>query len=285
VLAVRRWMPAMAESSVGRFDVTGFALLSLCMAALSLSLDAPLPDHRLAVAAGLLLLSLLAAFGYVLHARRHPAPLFRLGLFDEPNFTVGLVGNLVSRVGVAAVPFLLPLLLQLQLGYSPLRSGLMMVPAAAAGIVTKYWVSGLVRRHGYEKFLIWNTMVVGGAVTSLALVSPDWPLWALLLQLAVFGGANSMQFAAMNSVTLKDLSRADAGSGNSLFSMVQMLAMGLGASIGGGLVSLLSDQLSSTQTAFRLAFVVVGLLTLASALVFRRLDGTRTPKAGAATPR
>ena len=36
-----------------------------------------------------------------------------------------------------------------------------------------------------------------------------------------------MQFAAMNSVTLKGLSREDAGSGNSLFSMVQMLAIGL----------------------------------------------------------
>jgi predicted MFS family arabinose efflux permease len=81
-----------------------------------------------------------------------------------------------------------------------------------------------------------------------------------------------MQFAAMNSVTLKGLSSADAGSGNSLFSMVQMLAIGLGVSIGGGLVNVFSDQWGSAATGFRLSFVCVGLITLVSALVFRKLD-------------
>jgi MFS family permease len=93
-----------------------------------------------------------------------------------------------------------------------------------------------------------------------------------LAVLAVFGAANSMQFAAMNSVTLKGLSHEDAGSGNSLFSMVQMLAMGLGVSIGGGLVNLFTMQLGSAATGFRLSFVCVGTITLVSALVFRRLE-------------
>jgi MFS family permease len=88
----------------------------------------------------------------------------------------------------------------------------------------------------------------------------------------VFGAANSMQFAAMNSVTLKGLHKNDAGSGNSLFSMVQMLAMGLGATIGGGLVGLLSHDLGSTALAFRYTFIAVGVITLLSGVVFRWLD-------------
>jgi MFS family permease len=98
------------------------------------------------------------------------------------------------------------------------------------------------------------------------------PLFVEIAVLVVFGAANSMQFAAMNSVTLKGLSHEDAGSGNSLFSMVQMLAMGLGVSIGGGLVNLFSAQLGSPAMGFRLSFVCVGVITLVSALVFRRLE-------------
>jgi hypothetical protein len=98
------------------------------------------------------------------------------------------------------------------------------------------------------------------------------PLVIEIAILAVFGACNSMQFAAMNSVTLKGLSIKDAGSGNSLFSMVQMLAIGLGVSIGGGLVSVFSANLGSAALAFRIAFVCVGLVTLGSAIVFRFLD-------------
>ncbi|MGK3856652.1 hypothetical protein ABI013_15355, partial [Enterococcus faecium] len=83
-------------------------------------------------------------------------------------------------------------------------------------------------RFGYDRFLLINTAIVGISIVSFALITPGWPLAASIVQLAVFGASNSMQFAAMNSVTLKGLRKEDAGSGNSLSSMVQMLAIGLG---------------------------------------------------------
>jgi EmrB/QacA subfamily drug resistance transporter len=283
IWAVRRFMPVGQLDDVPAFDFMGFGLLSLCMVAVSLALDPPVTSHRALWCVGLLVLGVASALAYIPHARRRRSPLFRLGLFREPNFSVGLVGNLVARIGSSAVPFLLPLLLQLQLGYTPLHSGLMMIPAALAGILSKSWVSGLVKRFGYETFLLVNTMIVGASIVSFALITPQWPLWAQIIQLAIFGAANSIQYAAMNSVTLKDLSRADAGGGNSLFSMVQMLAMGMGATIGGGLVGLLSHELSGTAAAFRYTFIIVGLVTLASGAVFRWLDDT-TPKVKADTP-
>ncbi|MGJ7566042.1 multidrug transporter subunit MdtD [Variovorax sp. GB1R11] len=273
--AVRRFVPLGRLDDAPRFDFVGFGLLSLCMVAFSLAIDVPTATHRGAWSAGLFALSAVSALAYLPHARRRRSPLFRLGLFREPNFGVGLLGNLVARIGSSAVPFLLPLFLQLQLGYSPLHSGLMMIPAALAGIVTKSWISGLVNRFGYDSFLLGNTLIVGSSIVSFCLISPEWPLWAQVVQLAVFGGANSMQFAAMNSVTLKGLGKADASSGNSLFSMVQMLAIALGATIGGGLVGLLSGELASTALAFRYTFIAVGVITLLSAGVFRWLDEAR----------
>jgi len=272
LIAVRRYLPDGASHDTPPFDFLGCALLSLCMVAFSLAVDAPVQDHRVLWSTGLFVLSLFAALAYIPYARGRLNPLFRLALFLEPNFSVGLVGNLVCRVGSSAVPFLLPLLMQLQLGYTPLHSGLMMLPAALAGTVAKRWIAPLVRRFGYETFLLVNTLVVGGSIVAFALISKGTPLAIEMFVLAVFGASNSMQFAAMNSVTLKGLSREDAGSGNSLFSMVQMLAIGLGVSIGGGLVNLFSEQWGSAAMGFRLSFVCVGMITLVSALVFRRLD-------------
>ncbi|MDB6002081.1 MAG: drug resistance transporter, drug:H+ antiporter-2 family protein [Rhizobacter sp.] len=280
--AVRRFVPEGRLEEAPPFDFVGFTLLSLCMVAFSLALDPPVRSHHAAWSAGLFATSALSVLAYLPHARRRRSPLFRLGLFREPNFSVGLLGNLLARIGSSAVPFLLPLLLQLQLGYSPVHSGLMMVPAALAGIVSKSWISGLVERYGYDHFLLVNTVIVGGSIVSFALITPDWPLWVQIVQLAVFGAANSMQFAAMNSVTLKGLDKKDAGSGNSLFSMVQMLALGMGATIGGGLVALLSGELQSTALAFRYTFVVVGVVTLLSGWVFRWLDDVELKPAGAA---
>jgi fucose permease len=172
------------------------------------------------------------------------------------------------------VPFLVPLLLQLELGYTPLHSGLMMLPAALSGAVAKRWIAPLIRRYGYDTFLLVNTLIVGASIVAFALISRNTPAIVAILVLAIFGAANSMQFAAMNSVTLKGLSHEDAGGGNSLFSMVQMLAMGLGVSISGTLVKLFADQSGSTTFGFRMSFVCVGVITLIAALIFRRIEET-----------
>jgi EmrB/QacA subfamily drug resistance transporter len=279
LLAVHRCLPEDAMTEVAPFDWIGGGLLSLCMVAFSLALDAPMTDHRAAWSGALFALSALAVLAYVLYARRWRNPLFELRLFREPNFSVGLIGNLVCRIGCSAVPFLLPLLMQLQLGYTPLHSGLMMLPVAIAGTLNKPWVAPLVKRFGYDTFLRVNTMVAGLCILSFAAISPGWPVALQIVQLAIFGAANSMQYAAMNSVTLKGLSPRDAASGNSLFSMVQMLAISLGVTIGGGLVGVFgghgSGHGNATGFGFAMSFLCMGVVTLLSTLVFRRLDAAR----------
>lgn len=284
LFAVARYMPDGRGDRTPRFDVIGCGLLSLCMAAFSLAVDAPMQNHRAAWSIGLFVLSVAAALAYIPHARRHREPLFRLGLFREPNFSIGLAGNLVARIGASAIPFLVPLLMQMQLGYSPIHAGLMMLPAALSGTLAKGWIVPLVKRFGYRDFLRVNTLVVGASIMAFALVSPDSSPIVAIVILAIFGGANSMQFAAMNSATLKDLSREDAGSGNSLFSMVQMLALGLGVSIGGDLVQMFAAHWGSTQGGFEFSFICVGVITLLSALLFRRIDNAPPARVKAAAP-
>ncbi len=89
---------------------------------------------------------------------------------------MGLLGNLFARIGNGAMPFLIPLMLQVSMGYSPLDAGLMMLPVTAAGMASKRLATMLIERHGYRRVLVVNTFVVGLVMASFALISPTRPL-------------------------------------------------------------------------------------------------------------
>lgn len=262
---------------VGRFDIKGYLILAVVMLALTLALDG-LAELRLAHALVLVLFVLAFACltAYGLHATRSPHPLFSLELFRIHTFSVGLLGNLFARIGSGAMPYLLPLLLQVSLGYTPFHAGLMMLPVAAAGMVSKRIVTALITRHGYRRVLLVNTVLVGLAMASFGLISLEQPLWIRLVQLAIFGAVNSIQFTAMNTLTLKDLDHEGASSGNSLFSLVQMLSMSLGVTVAGALLTTftsLFERIAPSQTlpAFHATFVCVGVITALSAWIFGQL--------------
>jgi MFS family permease len=155
---------------------------------------------------------------------------------------------------------------------------MMMLPTSAAAIISKQLVTPLITRVGYRRMLIVNTVLVGAAMASFSLISTAQPLWLMILQLAFFGGVNSLQFTAMNTVTLKDLEGGAASSGNSLLSMVQMLSMSLGVAAAGGLLATFVDAYGHGRElfAFHSTFVCVGSMTAASAWIFWQLSADVT---------
>ncbi|HEY8878074.1 MAG TPA: multidrug transporter subunit MdtD [Roseateles sp.] len=277
-LATLRYMPVPAPVSTGRFDLAGYLMLAFGMAALSLALDG-LSGLGLRQASVLLLMifGLASLTAYWLHALRRPDPLFSPRLFQVGSLRIGLLGNLFSRLGSSCMPFLIPLLLQVTMGYSPAQAGMMMLPVALASMSMKRITTPLITRHGYRKVLTVNTLLVGLTMASFAFSSPDQPLALRIVQLALFGAVNSMQFTAMNTLTLKDLEPIMASSGNSLLSMVQMLAMGMGVAAAGAVLAAFTahfgmDGVQTLQT-FRATFACMALITMASAAIFWQLEG------------
>ncbi len=258
-----------------RFDLSGYLLLAVGMVTISFALDgvAELGLQHATVLV-LLILSLACFTAYGLHAARRPDPIFSLTLFRIHTYSVGLLGNLFARIGTGSMPYLIPLLLQVSLGFSPLQAGLMMLPVAAAGMGAKRITTPLILRYGYRNVLVSNTLLVGMVIASFVLSSTREPLWLRLIHLALFGGLNSLQFTAMNTLTLKDLGREGASSGNSLFSVVQMLAMSLGVTVAGALLTTFQQSpgdASHTLHAFHATFICVGVITCASAWIFMQL--------------
>jgi EmrB/QacA subfamily drug resistance transporter len=277
-IATLAWMPDSRPAAVPRFDATGYLMIAIGMVTVSLSLDG-LSELGMRHASVLVLLvfGFASLTAYWLHAAQRPDPLFPPQLFAVHTFSIGLLGNLFARIGSGSMPFLIPLLLQVSLGFSPAQAGLMMIPVAAAAILCKSLVTPLITLVGYRRVLVTNTIVVGLAIASFALFHPESPLWLRIVQLAIFGAANSLQFTAMNTITLKDLDTAGASSGNSLLSMVQMLSMSLGVAVAGALLATFSSMsgggsLAQALPAFHATFVAVGLITCASGWIFWQLS-------------
>ena len=278
-IAARRYLPDFRGVERNRLDVPGYGLLALGMALVLLSVDglSALGLHG-ATSLVVLVTGLACLAAYWLRAGRQAHPLFPPSLFRVPALSIGLTGNLISRLGSSAVPFLIPLMLQLSLGYSPAQAGMMMLPMALAGMLIKRFATWSITRYGYRRVLVINTACVGGMIASFALISGTEPVWLLVLQFYLFGSCNSLQFTAMNTLTLRDLDTAQASSGNSLLSMVQMLAMSLGVALAAAVLGGFAETLQAEadparmQQAFRYTFICMGGMTLASAWVFWQLS-------------
>ncbi len=275
-IATFAFMPESRLPKVAPFDGSGYALLATGMVAISFAIDGLSElSFRHATVLMLLVFGLATLVAYWLRAAQQPYPLFAPSLFKTSTFSIGLLGNLFSRLGSGSMPFLIPLLLQVSMGYTPLHSGLMMLPTSMGAILSKRLATPLITRFGYRRTLVVNTFLVGTAMASFALISGAEPLWLGILQLGLFGIVNSLQFTAMNTVTLKDLAGVAASSGNSLLSMVQMLSMSLGVAAAGGLLTTFVDIFGRERvqglSAFHATFVCVGLMTAASGWIFWQL--------------
>jgi len=281
LVATVRYMSDSAPRVRERFDAAGYLLVALGMATISLALEG-IGNVRMggAIALILLVFGLASLAAYWLHATRAETPLFSPGLFRVRTYSIGLLGALFARLGISSMPFLLPLALQVSLGFSPLQAGMAMIPVTIAALTMKRMVTSLVGCFGYRNVLITNTLLVGTMIASFALMTPEQPVWLRILQFFSLGAVNSLQFTTMNTVTLKDLGPQQASSGNGLMSVVQMLAMSLGVAAAAALLSNFSATEAAQQDAlhaFRATFVCVGIMTCASAAIFWQL-APDTPK-------
>jgi len=155
---------------------------------------------------------------------------------------------------------------------------MLMLPVAISGIASKRAATFIITRLGYRPVLVGNTLLLGAMIAGFAFMQPEQPLWLRIVQLALFGGVNSFQFTAMNAVALKDLQPERAASGNSLFSMVQMLGMSLGITCAAALLGAFSQWFGSGHAgeslpAFRATFVAIGVMTMITATIFWQLAG------------
>ena len=272
IIATQKIMNVPEVSTQRKFDFVGFLQMTIFMVCVSLALDG-LGEFNFSQ--GLIMLLFVTGFAaliaYFFHAPKLKQPLISLRLFKKRNFSIGILGNIFARMGSTSMPFLIPMFLQLCLSYSPLDAGLAMLPVSIAAILAKRFISPIITFVGYRRFLLWNTVVVGLSISTFALVTSSELTTLRYILYFIFGFVNSAQFTAMNTFTMKDLSKDDSADGNSVFSMVQMLAMSFSVAAAASLLSGFMKNVDKLM-AFQITFLSMGMLTIISMVIFWQID-------------
>lgn len=274
ILVTLKALPNIVESKVKRFDRSGVILLIVAMVGLTLGIDSFSIEGSSHQSAYLLLIAGLAASVlYAHHAHTHQNALFRSDLFRHQFYAIGVLGNFFARFAGNAIPFLLPLLLQVVFKFEPFETGLMMIPLVLGSLFSKPIVRPLLQRLGYRNVLILNTIAVGLCVMSFTLTSATTPEWLRALHFFIFGTLNSIQFVSMNTYTLKDLPSQHASSGNSFLSMIMMLSMSIGIALTGTLINFYQDTSFHLQLAqaFDATLLTLGAMNVITMLIFWRI--------------
>ncbi len=264
-------------------DVEGLILFGAGIALLSYVLEV-FGEHTLSAPEilWLLVLSLALLFGYGVHAERTRWPLLWLGLFRIRSFAAAVGGGFVTRLGIGGVPFLLPLLYQVGLGFSPVQSGLLIMPQAAAAMTTKIWIRQMLQRFGYRNVLIANTLLMSVFLMLFATIGAGTPVWLIVLQAFCYGALTSTQYTSMNTLAYADVSAMKTSAASSIASTSQQLSISFGVAIA-GLATMFFVPVAARSSPAEMirgldhAFLALGLFTLLSSVVFARLgrdDGT-----------
>ena len=277
-------LPDYREKS-NPLDIVGLILFGSGIALLSYVLEV-FGEHTLGLGEilGLLAISIMLLAGYGLHASKTPFPLLELSLFRIRTFRAAVSGSFFTRLGIGGIPFILPLLYQVGFGFSPIHSGLLMMPQAIASISLKITMPRILARFGYRGVLISNTIILGLQIILFATIGVGTPLWLIVVEMFAYGFFSSLQYTSMNTLVYADVSEEQASSASSIASTMQQLSMSFGIATASLVTALfIPDRLHSSAPqlihGIHYGFFVLGGLTILSTFVFselKSLDGNTT---------
>ena len=274
---IYRHLPDYRGDKARPLDIFGLILFGSGVALLSHVLEV-FGEHTLGgrEILGLLLISLMLLAGYVVRARSIPYPLLNMTLFRIRTFRSAVLGSFWTRLGIGGVPFLFPLLYQVGLGFTPVQSGLLMMPQALAAMSLKLTMPGILTRFGYRRVLIANTVALGVMLGLFATIGPSTPVWLIVTQVFGYGFLTSLQYTSMNTLAYADVQESQASSASSIASTGQQMSISFGiatASLAAAIF--IPDHAAAGRERFvegiHLAFLALGALTALSALLFRTL--------------
>ena len=274
------------NNKVNKLDIIGFLLFGIGLAGFAFafqsigenSLDHQLVFSIISASLGILLI-------YFVRSRYIKYPFLDFSVFKIRTFRITVLGSFLSRCGIGGMPFLLPLFFQLSLGKSPMYSGLLLLPYAIAMLIMKFLVKKSLKMFGFKNLLVANTFFLGISILVFSLITDSVPIELLIIIIFIHGLLTSMQFSCMNVLSYVDLTDDNVSKGTSIASAIQQLSMSFGIAIAAITLKYLLGNNSNTfdiQTrVFHETFLVVGLITVLTALVFiflKKNDGEEASK-------
>ncbi len=280
--AVARFVPRLRQPDPGCFDLKGFGLSALAITAIVFVAETagvgliPVWGQLAAAVVGLV-----SALAFVRHALRAPRPVLDLRLLAARTYRASVIGGSLVRLGIGATPLLMPLLLQVALGWMPLQAGLVTIAQTVGALVCKAAAPGLIRTWGFKRVMLSSVVMAAVLTAAPATFRASTPVWLMMAALFLGGFARSLQFTATNAIAYADVPPDRISAASTLSVVIQQVGMSLGVSFGALMLQLTRGGGGAsvlTPERFTWPFVIVGLSTLSAALAYVRL----APNAGAA---
>ncbi len=282
ILLSLKFIHNLREEAVPRFDFRGFVLSGIGL----LSLISGLSMIGRGIAPVWLVVAMvgigaLALWAYARHADQNEDAILDLKLLRIPTFYSGVIGGLIFRIGIGAMPFLLPLLLQIGFGLTPFASGSLTFATAAGALMMKFTAPTLLRWFGFRRTLVVNCLISGAFLAVCALFTPSTPHWLLLLTLLTGGFFRSLQFTALNAISYADIDLPRMSRATSFASVSQQMSGAIGVAVAAICVQSVQLGFGDPELQARdlsLSFVMVAIISSLSFFIFAKLK----PDAGAA---
>nr|WP_298682775.1 MFS transporter [uncultured Dongia sp.] len=266
------YIPPIRASVIAKLDWVGFLLTGFGLASLVFSFEAmgrfPLPNWALGAIAGFGALCLVA---YWARSRRMTQPIVNLKLMKISTFRRAVLGGSVFRIGIGALPVLLPLMLQLGFGLTAFASGLLTFASAAGALVMKGATQFVLRGFGFRRVLIINAILCGIVMMGYALFTPSVPHTVIFLALLAGGFIRSLQFTGINALSYSDVDETQMSNASTFSAMMQQLSLSIGAGTAALALHLTLAQRQGTtlQAAdFQPAYLFIGGIVMVSSLFF-----------------
>ena len=283
LLAALKLVPNQKEAAERRLDVCSFLLSGVALVGVLYGTE--LASHEntsLRVAGALIVAGLLVGAGAVWRLRTTPSPLLDLSTLEIPTYAVTVLWGSATRIGIEAVPYLMPLLLQIEFGFSAFHSGLLLLATACGNLGMKLFTTPILRRFGFRPVAIVNGVMAAVFVAAGGALLASTPLALMVAVLFCYGLARSLQFTLLATLAYTDVGDRQRSSASTLWSVAQQMTIGLGIALGALCLRVSHLLVENTQVGentqggfsvanFRWAFAAAALLVLVSVIGYVRL--------------
>lgn len=273
----RWWLLESKTKDIHRLDKLGFILFGLGLSLLTFGLSAISESSiNKRTAYMIILFSVILLLFYWIHSRKERFPIVNTKLFFFKTFQTAVLGNLFSRLSFGGVPFLIPLLLQLCLHYTPEISGLLLAPTALGVIMVKPLSLTLLRYLGFKKLLVVNTILMSIILWTFTFIGINTPFYMIGLYTFFFGFLTALQYTGMNTLAYAEIEAHYLSAATSIMSTLQQISQSFGVAICAILIQFFTQHFTQQSiisiNALRFTFIIIGCLTLISIVIFLRLN-------------
>jgi EmrB/QacA subfamily drug resistance transporter len=228
--------------------------------------------------------SALLLAGAVRHLLRVRHPLVNLRTLRVPTFRISLGSGSLFWSAITAVPFLLTLLFQNAFGWSPVKSGALVLFVFVGNIAIKPATTPLLRRFGFKPVIVVATAGAAATMLAAALLHADTPLVLIALVALLDGVGRSVSLTCYSTICFADTPPEQMRDANTMQATAQQLSVGLGVPLAAVALRAgrpLAAVLPGSPTAYAVAFGLLALIALVATGAALRLH----PDAGAAVTR